>query len=855
MRKCGEGFWLHSRFLRKYKKNTIALFFCFSLTFLLMTVLLILLHTNFWISDLQAKTEFTPSDCYIDGLDNAQVESLRTDSDISWIAIEQGVGRIYTRNNQQAYLIRGDELSATMMAGVVEGRLPQKYGEVAVERWVLLNLGIEPTIGRTIQLTDFETGDAEEFLLTGILSDIYANKRYGLMQIHTGMEPSSTESLMAYIKFKDQVPYNEKVEELQTELGIKSDSVKECPARTNYRNLYILEAEIIGVVIAVCMVVFYGIYRIMLLTRLPQYGMLRAIGMKRRQLTRMALLELYEIYIASVPAGMALGIGVAWLILKISGDMEQQIFLFGERTEIQITIPWFAIAVCILITGGLVGSIGYASANRAGKQRIIDTIRQKNGRKKRAKDSFSIDNAQSKNGMVLRMGGKYLVSDLKTMCFTILTVCVGVMLFTGLAYKARTLEHYRNDTKELSYLNGQYAMTMLYYNRTDQGISRANAEKIARTNGVSQVRTSSSLPVRVIDDKTVARNEEYYDESNENLMEIYGYSAAGYDGKNQVYKSFLNGYNEEALKCLKPYVVDGDFDPENLKDDQIVLSVLRMDQRAGGGLPGPYKEGSPMMEYHAGDEIQIKYRSDFRTDTEEYENLSDADAEYTYKTYKIAAIVSFPYMFDCRHTVYPLLITSDSYLKTISPDSAIQCMYLDGVDGMNVQERNELESTLIRLGSENASISTRSLIDEIDRNEMFYLKRMVYITGIALVSLILVIMNMANTFRYRMRVRTKEISMLRAVGYTRKMIIKMLLFENCAMGITGILLAFILSWPVLRYIYYDSEMSAFGHSFSFETMGFAIASAGALMVCIVLSFGIPAEWKTRRIAEGIVHIE
>lgn len=44
----------------------------------------------------------------------------------------------------------------------------------------------------------------------------------------------------------------------------------------------------------------------------------------------------------------------------------------------------------------------------------------------------------------------------------------------------------------------------------------------------------------------------------------------------------------------------GDFDPENLKDNQIIVSVLRMDQRAGGGLPGPYKEGSPMMDYHAG---------------------------------------------------------------------------------------------------------------------------------------------------------------------------------------------------------------------------------------------------------------
>lgn len=299
----------------------------------------------------------------------------------------------------------------------------------------------------------------------------------------------------------------------------------------------------------------------------------------------------------------------------------------------------------------------------------------------------------------------------------------------------------------------------------------------------------------------------------------------------------------------------GDFDPENLKGNQIIVSVLRMDQRAGGGLPGPYKEGSPMMDYHAGDEIQIKYRNDFRTDTEEYENFSDTDAEYTYKTYKIAAVVSFPFMYDCRHTVYPLLITSDSYLKTISPGSAIQCMYLDGDPALSEQERNELEGTLIRLGSENASISTRSLIDEIERNEMFYFKRMVYITGIALVSLLLVIMNMTNTLRYRMQTRTKEISMLRAVGYTRRMIIKMLLFENCAMGAVGIMLAFILSWPVLKYLHSDSEMLAFGHSFVFESAGFLIAAAGALLVCIVLSFRVPAEWKTRRIADGIVHVE
>ena len=68
---------LHRRWIRSCKKNTLAVFFCFFLTFLLLTLLLVLLHTNHRIGNLQAKAEFTPSDCYIDGLTWEQAESLR----------------------------------------------------------------------------------------------------------------------------------------------------------------------------------------------------------------------------------------------------------------------------------------------------------------------------------------------------------------------------------------------------------------------------------------------------------------------------------------------------------------------------------------------------------------------------------------------------------------------------------------------------------------------------------------------------------------------------------------------------------------------------------------------------------
>ena len=73
---------LHRRFISGYRKNSAALFLSFVLTVLLFTVMLVLLHTNFYISNLQLKTEFTPSDFYIDGLSLKQTKSIGEDPDV-----------------------------------------------------------------------------------------------------------------------------------------------------------------------------------------------------------------------------------------------------------------------------------------------------------------------------------------------------------------------------------------------------------------------------------------------------------------------------------------------------------------------------------------------------------------------------------------------------------------------------------------------------------------------------------------------------------------------------------------------------------------------------------------------------
>lgn len=105
----------------------------------------------------------------------------------------------------------------------------------------------------------------------------------------------------------------------------------------------------------------------------------------------------------------------------------------------------------------------------------------------------------------------------------------------------------------------------------------------------------------------------------------------------------LMGYNSVALKALQEYVIEGSFNPDDIGEDEVILFVLRIDDTKNNEVPGFYKEGTPLMEYNVGDEISIKYRKALKTDSSEYETLEDYDAAYIYKTYRVKAIVSFPY--------------------------------------------------------------------------------------------------------------------------------------------------------------------------------------------------------------------
>lgn len=855
---------LHRRFITSYKKNAAAVFFSFALTFMLLSCMLTLLHTNHRVSNIQLKCEFSPEDCYASNLSAQQLSLLKRDSDIEKLALSQDreVYTDYECNKQRLNLIKCDAAYTTLISTVLEGSIPKAAGEVAAEKWVLLNLGIEPAVGKEFVITNADTGEKKRLKVTAILSDMFGNKKYGIIFVYTPLDNPSERNdeikYVAHMQFKQGVSYEKKVRELQTSLGIGRRQIRECPARETAKDLYTADIQIICVILLVCMVVFYGVYRIASVTRMKQYGILRAIGMKRRQLQKMILMELYQIYLAGIPAGIGSGILLAYFIMKLSGDRDKAVYLYGEKVQFELLVPGWILFFCVVFTGLLVGIVGYMAARKAVKASAVQTIAGNVQRDKvsfKASRLFRIKHRGGKESTLFSMAGKYIVKDIKTSGFVALTICVGITLFTGLSYKVQLVETYRNDTKEMAYLNGQYAMNMLNFDNIRQGISRKSAEKLQNLPGISQIKTASGLPIRILDEDGVKRNEAYYADHNSRLNAIYGYADEGFDGKNQVYKSLLYGYNQNALEALKPYVISGDYDPANLRDDEIILQILRMDVTKENETPGAYREGAPLMDYKAGDTIRMKYRADLNTDSMAYEKMEDSDADYAYKTYKIAAIVCFGYMYDCKRTIYPLMITRDEQIKNLAPESAFQSVYLDGAGSMSLMEQISLEQKLIRIGSKHEDVSTRSLISEIEQSQMFYRKQMVYVLGIAIVAFVLVMLNMINNLKYRMQARTQEICMLRAVGMSVKMTKKMMLFENAILGAVGTVAAFLLSRPVLQYLYRISDMKAFGHPFHYNYGAFAAVSVCALGLCIVMSFGILKEWKTKQIMEGIGKIE
>lgn len=353
---------LYLRYMKEYKKNTVTVFLCFLLTVVLISGLLILMHTNHRVEALQNMLTHTPADVRITSLNENQVEILRNDSDISKMAIFEKPEYVLCDENR-IYFQCGDDLGITLTGRLEKGRMPENETEVVMEKWVLLNLGKEPDINQEITLENENTGVVQEFTIVGILSDVLRNKQVGLLTMYSCLEKEYNGPYISYINYKNNWNIEHQKEKTAAKLDIPVKNIQTSPGRENMEELLCIDIVVITAILLFFCIIFSGIYRIQLIARQEQYGVLRAIGIKKNIFKQNILLELGIIYVVAVPLGVGIGNGIARGVMKLSGDEKQIIYLYGERVRFGVIVPVIQIIIGLLLLAVAISCVGLVACH------------------------------------------------------------------------------------------------------------------------------------------------------------------------------------------------------------------------------------------------------------------------------------------------------------------------------------------------------------------------------------------------------------------------------------------------------------------------------------------------------------
>ena len=270
-----------------------------------------------------------------------------------------------------------EEAEKLMNRVLIEGRMPEQPGEIAVEQSALDRLGVEKaTVGDTLKLTMSPIyGEDEEksFILVGILNEqtTYLDMRLdeeGMRFPAMLVSPEETYKVGSKIvhrvlTYAPLITFNQVVRNcpLTPELGVymytygvsreTGEAVYDDSGYARARNLFSRIALWVVLGAALMLSACVGITTAMesLLSRKNEdIGMLRAIGATRRQVRRIYGAEAWMLTATALPAGLLLGIIVTWIISMLAPD--QVVF----SLNLWLLIPILLISgLCVFVASRL----------------------------------------------------------------------------------------------------------------------------------------------------------------------------------------------------------------------------------------------------------------------------------------------------------------------------------------------------------------------------------------------------------------------------------------------------------------------------------------------------------------------
>ncbi|TCO69147.1 ABC transporter permease [Marinisporobacter balticus] len=729
---------------------------------------------------------------------NKEVADTATFENIGYAKLEGG------KNPDKPYLfIAGfsEEAFRTLPINLISGRLPENSSEILVSGSVAVNGDVKLAVGYTLSLAvgsrmngNEKLGQNDPYTSGGETLVPQDERTYTVVGIC--QRPSFEESFTPGYTLITKADVGDKTDSFSLFVTLKNPHGVHAYANSTAGNhSYVFNNNVLrfmglsqdnlfnmllysvgGIVVTIIMIgsifLIYNAFNISLNERTHQFGILSSVGATAKQLRNLVLFEGLCIGAVGIPIGVIVGIIGLWLVISVVARNFGDILYSSVPLTVTVSTPAIVGAAVVSMVTILISA--YIPAKKAASTPVMECIRQTNEVKVESKAVKTSKLAQRLYGLEGTLAQKNFKRNKKRYRSIVLSLVLSVVLFISTSSFVTDLKQASDRATVFTTYDIGFAtqdmddseMLRLYEKlNTAGGVYESSYQALMKYSCAAKASDLSddyweytrshspdetvNLPMEIqfLDDSTYLK-----------IIEGLGLPAEKYSGQNakMIAVAKMQDHNNQAEKV------------DQLKD---VFTSSSMNFTIA-----PETNGEPNTEQ--GQNVAITFVETVPPDTPPIMEKSEPK----------------PYIFRVMapYSLKEKLETSDTHVD---------------IKGLTFRSKNSTQSvaemeTMIQGEGITANYNlynVRKILDE-NRNMIFIANVFAY-TFIIMISLIAVA-NVFNTISTNIKLRRRELAMLRSVGMSDHDFNKMMRFECAFYGMRALLIglpiAAISSWLIYK---------------------------------------------------------
>ncbi len=812
------------KYMLYYKSQTLAIFTSIVLTASLLAGISSLIYSSQKSDLANSKTIYGDWHYYVE-TDREMYESIRCGKlEIRDVVLDEFV----------LCFIHTDETYRQMAhRDLLKGNYPEKENEIAADGFVLGSLGFSGNLGDSIHIGE------QDYVVTGVLKSKWAASADEMeIFVSDGFSGRGRQRFL-YLGFDEEEKLYRQLDSFLKTYGLNAESVvgndevtrylsKEAPAgiyetikfglteeEGNFTYIVLkLQSDYNltyhGMIALLCLFrlfVVYSVFNISVSKRTSEYGMLQTLGVSGKQIGGTLILELFMLLFIGYPLGCLLGNGILSLVFQKVGGVFKGSLSGADQTLAEGTnaVPFY------LSWDAMISGFAFLLISLA----VVAFILVCSLKKQSLKDVMSGDTSFTKRRKIYAVGPinmagvvvrKFMFANKKKVFGILISLSMGGCIFLCTTYMVENLKiHAELSLKSDDGLGSEYRISLKSRSLIDT-IPEAAADKIKGMPETERVYATKYTLSEMIHIEELEW-EHYFDERNQDLsfQQRFGGICVRQDDGTYRIKYDMYGYDQELLEQLRDFILEGEIDPEEIKNRNQIVAVANMD-----GQGNYYFYGKK-----PGDTVTLRVP---RTDgyTDELLSFQSNEECYIQQEFEIAAIVSRSlareqeFLNSDKWEDSPGVIMTNEQMKENFGIADYSFINASPAEGM---EAEQASGQLRQVIKDVPKAVLQDYTTAIETQKNYLRQQQIFFSGIAVILLVISLFHIVNSMNHTIFARRREYGIIRAMGITDGGFYRMILQTGILYGVLADVFIFLIYNLVLRRVmdYYMAHVLQFLH--------------------------------------------